>query len=77
MKMRPVIIKFNNGCEKWYPSITEAAEENGLKRETLRSIVENKRFGKRNYQGIEMAWWSDWNREKVDSDERETETPIE
>lgn len=49
----------------WYPSVSDAAEERGLKRETLRSIIENQRFGRRNYQGVEMAWWSDWDRNKL------------
>lgn len=64
-RMRPVIIRMNDGTEQWYPSMSDAARALDVNRETIRQIVENGRFGRRNYQGIECAWWSDYDRNKI------------
>lgn len=62
--MKPLIILWNDGREVWYPSLSDAVRDTDINRETLRSIIENGRFGRRNYQGIESAWWSDFNHTK-------------
>ena len=64
-RMRPVIIKMKDGNEMWFPSMSDAARALDVNRETIRQIIENGRFGRRNYQGIEDAWWSDYDRNKV------------
>lgn len=70
-KMRPIIIKWRDGSEKWYPSMSDVVKETGLHHETLRQIIEYGRFGSRNRQGIEMMWWSDWDRNKLGEEKTE------
>lgn len=64
--MKPVIIRMNDGTEKWYPSMSDAANELNTSSETIRRIVTYGLFGNRNRQGVEYAWWSDWDRNKIE-----------
>ncbi|MBO5811312.1 MAG: hypothetical protein J6R32_10880 [Bacteroidales bacterium] len=62
---QPVIIMFADGTEKWFPTISAAAREIGMSGEALRLLLISQRF-KQSRQTILGAWYSDYNKNKIE-----------